>query len=272
MLITSRKLATRICVTLVSIVLLVVFAAGGWFYVAQEKLIFLPTPLPASHTFDMPWVREISIPVEGATLSALHYKHPDSKGVVFFLHGNAGSLATWLDSTEFYRKNRIDVLMIDYRGYGKSTGKIESEAQLHADVRAAWDLLAPQYVDKPRAILGRSLGATLAAKLAADVQPDLTLLISPFYNLNAMREQHYSFLPRFLMRYQFTSNEWLPKIMKPVTILHGDADDLIDISNAERLQAAAPRTTLVKIRGGHHNDLQKIPQYMDALGAQFAKL
>jgi uncharacterized protein len=244
----------------------------GWFYFSQERLIFHPSPLPVSHVFSLPLVTEVKIPVEGATLSAVHFKHPDSKGVIFFLHGNGGTLATWLRSTDFYRNNRFDVFMIDYRGYGKSTGKIESEAQLHADVRAAWDTIAPQYAGKPRVIFGRSLGTTLAAKLSADVQPDMTLLISPFFSLNAMREDHYRYLPRFLMRYTFATNEWLPKIKTPVTILHGEIDGLINISHAERLRATSPRAVLVKIPGGDHNNLQELPEYNDALSKRLAKL
>jgi uncharacterized protein len=258
--------------TFAGIALLAFCGIGGWFYFSQERLIFHPSPLPATHRFTLPMVSELSIPVEGATLSALHFKHPDSKGVIFFLHGNGGTLATWLRSTDFYRDNRFDVFMIDYRGYGKSTGRIESEAQLHADVRAAWDTIAPQYAGKPRVIFGRSLGTTLAAKLAADVQPDTTLLISPFFNLNAMREEHYRFLPRFLMRYTFATNEWLPKIKTPVTILHGEIDGLINISHAERLHSIAPRAELVKIRGGDHNNLQNLPEYIGTLRARLAKL
>jgi uncharacterized protein len=258
--------------TLAGLALLVCAGIGGWFYISQEKLIFHPSTLPPSHQFTLPNVSEVSVPVEGATLSAMHFRHPDSKGLVFFLHGNGGTLATWLRSTDFYRNNRFDVFMIDYRGYGKSTGKIESEAQLHADVRAAWDRIAPQYAGKPRVIFGRSLGTTLAAKLSADVQPEQTFLISPFFNLNAMREDHYRYLPRFLMRYTFATNEWLPKIKTPVTILHGEIDGLINISHAERLRATSPRVELVKIRGGDHNNLQELPEYNGALSERLAKL
>lgn len=257
---------------LACLVALACAGVGGWFYVTQEKLIFRPSVLPPSHQFTLPFVTEVTIPVDGATLSAVHFKHPDSKGVIFFLHGNGGSLATWLRSTDFYRNNRFDVFMIDYRGYGKSTGTIESEAQLHADVRAAWDTIAPQYAGKPRVIFGRSLGTTLAAKLAAVVQPEQTLLISPFFSLNAMREEHYGYLPRFLMRYTFATNVWLPKIKTPVTLLHGDNDALINISHAERLRAIAPQVELVKIRGGDHNNLQDLPEYTRALGERLAKL
>jgi uncharacterized protein len=269
---TLRKIAIRFFVTLAGIVLLMVLGVGGLFYVAQEKLVFQLTVLPATHAFNLPLVSEVTIAVDGATLSALHYKHTDSKGIIFFLHGNAGSLDTWLATTEFYRRNRLDVFMIDYRGYGKSTGEIKSEAQLYADVRAAWDLIAPQYAGKPRVIFGRSLGTTLATKLSTEVDADWTVLVSPFYNLEAMRQQHYPWLPRALMRYKFTTNEWLPSIKNSVTVIRGNIDTLINISQAKRLKAIAPKVEHIEIPEGDHVNLHLQSTYLDAMANRLIKL
>ncbi|MCE2724501.1 MAG: alpha/beta hydrolase [Burkholderiales bacterium] len=258
-----------------SVAVLCVLAYGGVagvFYVGQERLIFRPTPLPASHVINLPQTTEISLAVDGATLSALHFKQPDAKGVIFFLHGNGGNLSSWLRTTDFYRRNKFDVFMIDYRGYGKSTGSIESEAQLHRDVMKAWKSVAPQYAGKKRVIYGRSLGTTLAAKLSSEVASDLTVLVSPFFNLNAMREAHYAWLPAALMRYTFTTDEWLPSAKSPVVIMHGERDELIDIEQAVRLQALAPSVEFVRIEGGTHNNLHHLPQYVEPLSARLAKL
>lgn len=259
-------------VSLATLAALLYGAVVVFFYASQESLIFRPTKLSADHQFNLANTTEVKIPVEGAVLSALHFKHPGSKGVIFFLHGNGGSLANWLRSTDFYAKNNFDLFMIDYRGFGKSTGKIESEAQLHADVMTAWKMVAPQYEGKKRVIFGRSLGTTLTAKLASEVQPDWTVLVSPFYNLDAMRQDLYPFLPGALMRYTFTTNEWLPKINGAVTIVHGDVDELINFKHAERLHALVPKAELVKINGGTHNNLHHLPQYIDALSERLQKL
>ncbi len=242
------------------------------FYWGQDRLIFQPTVLPASYSFTVPDVKEVSVPVQGATLSALQFKLPNPKGVVFFLHGNAGNLATWVLDTEFYRRNNYDLFMIDYRGFGKSTGHIESEAQLHADVLAAWNFIAPQYEGKKRVIFGRSLGTTLAAKLSTEVNADWTALVSPFYSLNAMREEYYPWLPAALMRYTFATNEWLPNIKNPVTIVHGKIDALINISQAERLKALSPKVELIEIDGGDHVNLHHLASYLDVLSDRLAKL
>ena len=243
-----------------------------FFYWHQDNILFQPTVLPASYEFNLPDVKEVTVPAEGATLSALHFKQPNAKGVVFFLHGNAGNLATWVRDTEFYRRNNFDLFMIDYRGFGKSTGHIESEAQLHADVLAAWKFLAPQYEGRKRVIFGRSLGTTLAAKLSTEVNADWTVLVSPFYSMDAMRQRHYPWLPSALLRYQFTTNEWLPNIKNPVTIMHGKIDALIDISQAEKLKALSPKVELIEIDGGDHVNLHQLASYLDALSVRLGKL
>lgn len=242
------------------------------FYWGQDKLIFNPTVLPSAYSSALPDVIEVSVPVEGATLSALHFKQSNPKGVVFFLHGNAGNLATWVLDTDFYRRNNYDLFIIDYRGFGKSTGRIESEAQLHADVLTAWNFITPQYEGRKRVIFGRSLGATLAAKLSTEVTADWTVLVSPFYSLDAMRQQYYPWLPAALMRYKFSTDEWLPIIKTPVTIVHGKIDALINISQAERLKVLTPKVELIEIEGGDHLNLHHLATYLDALSDRLGKL
>jgi pimeloyl-ACP methyl ester carboxylesterase len=242
------------------------------FYFRQEALVFRPTPLPPDHAFTLPGVAEVRVQVEGARLSALHFEQPNAKGLIFFLHGNGGNLDGWVRSTAFYERTGYDLFMIDYRGYGKSTGSITSEEQLHRDVMHAWRLIAPLYQGRKKVIFGRSLGTTLAARLATEVQADWTVLVSPFYNLDAMRRDIYPFVPSALMRYTFETNVWLPKVKSPVTILHGDRDGLINFRHAERLREAAPRSELIRIEGGTHNNMHEVPKYVETLAARLAGL
>ena len=115
----------------------------------QERLLFLPTRLAPDHRMALERdVHERTIDVAGARLHALHLKLPAPRGVVFFLHGNAGNLESWFGDSDFFRRANFDLFMIDYRGYGKSSGRIDSEAQLHADVKTAWDAVAPEYAGK----------------------------------------------------------------------------------------------------------------------------
>ena len=237
----------------------------AWVYLRQERLLFQPEPLAAAHEFGLPDVREVRIDVDGATLSALHLKLPQPRGVVFFLHGNNGNLATWFTNSDFYRKANYDLFMLDYRGYGKSSGRIESEAQLRADVRAAWDRVAPQYAGKRKVIYGRSLGTGLASGLAAEVHADLTILVSPYCSMGELMHQYYPLLPAALLRYPLDTCSDVGQIHGRLLLVHGEEDALIPISQSERVLSFAPQATLLRIPGAAHNDVHQFSTYTDAL-------
>jgi pimeloyl-ACP methyl ester carboxylesterase len=203
--------------------------------------------------------------VPGARLKALHLRLPRPDGVVFFLHGNGGSLANWFVNVDYYRRLNLDLFMLDYRGYGQSTGRIESQAQLQADVRAAWDAIAPTYAGKRRVIYGRSLGTGLAALLAADVQPELTVLVSPYFSMLDLAHTHYPWVPSAVLRYPLRTDLTLPRIQGPVLLMHGERDTLIPPDHSQRLQALLPGTRLLRVPQAAHNDLQDVPFYLDSL-------
>ena len=249
-------------------------AAGTLLYAAvlallwwkQEALLFVPQVLAADHRFDRGAdVRELWIDVPGARLHALHLQRPQPRGVVFFLHGNGGSLDNWFVNLDFYRRANFDLVMVDYRGYGKSSSRIQSEAQLHADVRAAWDAIAPRYAGLHRVVLGRSLGSGLAAALAAEVQPEHTVLVSPYLSMRALAAEHYPWVPGAVLRYPLRTDQALPRLGRAVLLVHGERDTLIDPSHSLRLQERLPRARRIVVAGAAHNDLQRFPAYSDAL-------
>ena len=252
--------------------LLAYCGVAGFVYFTQESLIFHPVPLSADYRFALPGVEEVRIPVEGAELLALHLKLPSPKGVMFFLHGNSGNLQSWLTSVDFYRRVNYDLFIIDYRGFGKSSGRIESEAQLHEDVKRAWQWLAPKYAGKQLVIYGRSLGTGLAAKLATEVQPDLTILVSPYLSLDAMARERYPWLPSVINRYPMRSDEWITQIKRPVLILHGDIDGVVPLSQGQRLARLQPASTLTIVPGAGHNDIQRFPVYLDTVAGALGTL
>jgi len=242
----------------------------GVMYLMQERLIFPGTRLPADYRFEFPQrFEEILVPVPGGSLDALHFMQPHPRGLVFFVHGNAGNLATWTAGVDFYRRINYDLFIFDFRGYGKSSGRIESEEQLFADVRAAWDAIAPAYRDKPVVIYGRSLGTPLAARLARDVEPRLLVLVTPFTSLVAISKRAYPFAPGWLLKYPLRTDAVIADIRCPMLIVHGTHDELIPLAESERLQtlARAP-TELLLVDGAGHNDLQNYPHYVDGLAAR----
>ncbi len=244
----------------------------------QEWLIFRPHTLPADWVFDKGadvHERWIEVPHgdggDGGRLNALHLKLPAPDGVVFFLHGNGGSLEGWFVNLDVYRRANLDLFMIDYRGYGKSPCCIRSQAQLQADVRAAWQAIAADYAGKTRVFYGRSLGTGLAAALAAEVQPELTILASPYLSMAALADEHYPWVPRAVLRYPLNTAEVLPRVRTPVLMLHGTEDRLIDVSHSRRLKALAPAARLLEIEGAAHNDVSRFEAYREAVAAALAQ-
>lgn len=243
-----------------------VVLAGLWW--GQEKLLFMPTALPPQRVLAQANdIHETRIAVPGAQLSALHLRLPEPKGVVFFLHGNAGNLESWFVSPDYYRQANYDLFMIDYRGYGKSSGSIGSEAQLHADVRAAWDSIAARYAKRKRVIYGRSLGSGLAARLAVDLAggdaPDLTVLVSPYSSVAALTAQHYPWVPQRLLRYPLRTDALIARVPNQLLLMHGARDALIEPSHSQALKALAPQAQLLLVPGAGHNDLQEFAAYQD---------
>jgi alpha-beta hydrolase superfamily lysophospholipase len=257
-------------VILVALAALGYAGALGLLYVKQERIILPASTLAADYRFqfDQPF-EEVWIPVQGASLHALHFKQPNPRGVVFFLHGNAGNLVSWTTGLDFYRRVNYDLFIVDYRGYGKSTGHIENEAQLYADARAAYDAMAPLYRDKPIVIYGRSLGTALAASLARDVQPRLLVLVSPFSSLAASAAQAYPWAPGWVLKYPLRTDAIIGDIKSPILLIHGSEDKLIPLSHSERLKALARSPVeLLVVPGAGHSDIHKFPVYLDGLAAR----
>lgn len=246
-------------------------AAIGWLWFRQERLLFEPTTLlPDCVLSTDPDVHEMWIEVPGARLSAAHLRLPNPRGVVFFLHGNSGNLTDCLVDLDAFRQVNFDVVMLDYRGYGKSTGCIASEEQLRADVRTVWAGFATQYEGKRVVISGQSLGTGLAAGLAAELcaagrAPDLTLLVSPYSSGRALADELYPWVPRQVLRYPLHTVEHAAQLRGPLMLIHGDKDELIGIHHSEALRTAMPQAQLLRVEGAGHNDVHKFPIFRQAL-------
>ena len=277
---TTRSLGMTLLVNaarIAAVCFVLYLAALAWLWYRQERLLFAPDILPMEYPLSKaPDIHEVSIDVTGAKLSALHLRLPNPKGVVFFLHGNGGSLENWFVNPDFYRKANYDLFMVDYRGYGKSSGKIESEAQLRADVRAVWATVAPQYAGKKLVVYGRSLGSGLAAGLSAELAPgstpDLTVLVSAYSSMVAVASEHYAWVPQMVLRYPLRTDLLVGQIRNPLLLIHGEKDTLIAPRHSAALKTLAPQATLVHIAGAAHNDMQSFDAYLDVYAKALAKL
>jgi pimeloyl-ACP methyl ester carboxylesterase len=252
--------------------------AVGWLWFRQERLLFEPDPLGPDEAICKDCdTREYAIEVPGARLSVAHLQSPNPRGVFFFLHGNSGNLKKWFVELDAFRQANFDVVMFDYRGFGKSTGQIESEEQLRADVRAVWDTVAPMYTGKRVVISGQSLGTGLAAGLAAQLcsdghAPDLTLLVSPYSSMRALAAELYPWVPTQVLRYPLHTLEHAAKLLGPVMLIHGDKDELIPIHHSETLCSAFRSAQLLRVTGAGHSDVHQFPTVRKALMAALGRL
>ena len=242
-------------------------------YFFQERIIFPGEALPANYSFqfDQPF-EEHTVAVNGAELNALHFKQPSSRGLVFFLHGNAGNLNTWTVGVDYYQKVNYDMFIFDYRGYGKSTGTIDSEQQLHNDVLAAWNYVSAQYPDKPILIYGRSLGAALAVKLASHVRHEQLVLVSPFTSIKDLAKLYYSYIPYplldYVLRYPLETNKIINEVNSNIIFFHGDKDTFIPPSHSQKLQSLVHSSSeLFIVKGADHSDIHSYPSYIKKLTA-----
>ncbi|CAA9383755.1 MAG: hypothetical protein AVDCRST_MAG51-140 [uncultured Ramlibacter sp.] len=248
-------------------------AAIAWLWFRQERLLFEPSPLPPDQAlFNEADVREFMVDVPGARLSVAQLKLPEPRGVVFYLHGNSGNLQKWFVGLDAFRELNFDVVMMDYRGYGRSSGRIGSETQLRSDVRAVWESVAPQYQGKRVVISGQSLGTALAAGLSAELgaegcPPDLTLLISPYSSMRALADELYPWVPSRVLRYPLTTVDHACQVKGPVMLVHGDKDELIGFHHSEAIRKALPQCQLLRVEGAGHGDVHQFPSFRQGVAS-----
>lgn len=233
-------------------------------YFLQDLFIFKPEKLRPDFQFkyDIPF-KELNFDIEeGVRINGLHFYRQNPKGLILYFHGNTRSIKGWAKyARDFYRYD-YDVVLVDYRGFGKSTGQ-RSETKMLDDMQFVYTSLSNQYSENHMILYGRSLGSGFAAKLASDNNPRFLILDSPYYNFQKVVERFIPILPlNYVLRYHLRTDKWLRKVNCPVYIIHGTKDWLIPIRHSERLQAINPRKiTLIRIEGAGHNNLNKFPEY-----------
>ena len=170
----------RILLFVVSAGIIVIMGA----YLFQEKFIFLSTKLDQDYVYQFEHeFEELFIETEdGARLNGLHFKQENPRGIIVYYHGNAGDLSRWGLITSYFLKFNYEVLVMDYRGYGKSTGKI-SEAALYNDANLFYDKAKEQFPERNIIVYGRSLGTAIAANVASKNNPKKLVLETPFLRL-----------------------------------------------------------------------------------------
>jgi hypothetical protein len=258
--------------------LLALLAAGygliaAALYLFQPQLVFLPgigrddptTPAQLGLRYET-----LSLPAGvDVSLRAWYVPAEHPRGAVLLLHGNAGSIAQRIDWLPLFRDLRLDALLLEYRGYGRSTGT-PSEAGIYEDAMAGWDWLTrTRAIPASRiVVLGESLGGAPAAWLAARVQPGMLVLHSSFTSAPDLAAELYPWLPaRQLTRFELDTRGNLARVAAPVLIAHSPQDEVVPYAHGKSLFAAAREPKrFVELSGGHNDGyLHRRPEWIAAL-------
>lgn len=244
----------------------------GLVFVFQSRLVYYPqigrevavTPQAYGLAFD-----PVEIATEdGEKLHAWWVPAAAARGTVLIFHGNAGNISHRLDYLLMFSRLRYSTLIVDYRGYGKSTGS-PSEEGTYRDALAAWRHVTEGRGVRPAdiVIFGESLGGAVASWLAARFSilplgersgarapPRALVLTSTFTSATDLGAQVYWFLPvRLISRFGYDNLANLKAIRSPVLIAHSRDDDIVPFAHGQKLFAAAgePKQFL-EMRGGHN--------------------
>ena len=237
----------RLTYTLLTLYLL---ACTALFFI-QEDLIFHPRQRSLEYDYGVGQERFVTTTDGRDSLHTLTLRpRPDNERVTLFLHGNRGDNGRAVYQARPILESGQDLVVMDYRGYGKSSGEITSEAQLLADAQRVYDELAADYGEENITLVGYSLGTGMASYLAAENDPRRLVLAAPYQSLTAMKNLWFWMTPDFLLKYDLDNEENLARTRCPVTILHGDSDRLIPYTMGERLAAVDPGRIQLKLLEG----------------------
>lgn len=231
---------------------------SGWLYLMQPRMVFYPlrklqaTPADWGLAYD-----DVTLHAQdGVRLHGWYLPSPGATRVLLFLHGNAGNISHRGDSIAIFHRLGLNVLILDYRGYGQSEGSPDEQG-LYRDAEAAWRHLTEVRGFAPAEILlfGRSLGGAVAAHLAAQVQPGGLILESTFSSARDFARTAFPLPPpRLLMRYRFDTAAALASVHCPVLVLHSRADEIMPFALGQAVYDVANEPkAFIELQGDHNN-------------------
>ena len=243
-------------------------------YFVQERFIFKPEKLDKNFQFTYDGIaenfEELNFETEeGVNINGLRFFHAEPKGLLIYFHGNTRSIKGWSKYAKDFTTHGYDVLMIDYRGFGKSTGK-RSEESMNIDSAFIYNRMRAKfgYKEENMIVYGRSLGSGFACKLASNHKPKMLILDAPYYSFSHLTNRFLPFMPvAILLRFSIRTDIWIRYVRCPIFIIHGTKDWLIPYSSSVRLANLVPLAArLVPIYGGGHNNLPSFPEYHQKIG------
>lgn len=243
-------LGAALAAVYISFGLVLLFTQGRLLYRPVRDIAFTPEDMGFDFedvTFRTP---------DGLALNGWYIASGDAPFTILFCHGNAGNIMHRLDTLALFQSLGLNCLVFDYRGYGKSEGR-PTEVGTYRDARAAYDWLTQtKGIPADRIVLlGRSLGGSIAAHLAGQVEARALVVESAFTSFPDMAARMYPYMPtRPFARFRYNTRAHLAKARCPVLVMHSREDKLVPFEFGRRLFDAAPEPRrFVEIRGGHND-------------------
>jgi len=256
--------------SIVLLVLAIYIVISIALYYIQDYVLFKPEKLPADFQFnyDNQKTKEYNLETrDGAVINGLRFfPKGESKGVVIYLKGNSKSIKGWGKFAVDFTRLGFNVLMVDYRVFGKSTGR-RSQKAIKRDLQLIYDKVKEKTTEDRIILYGRSLGSGFAAKLASMNHPKTLILDAPYYSLTKVTSRYMPFMPlSLLLKYPLPTYKWLKYVQCPIHIIHGTQDKLITFKSSVKLSKVNPKLTkLHTVIGGGHKNLNNFESYHQML-------
>lgn len=248
------------------LILAIYLAISIALYYLQDYMLFKPEKLPKDFLFDYEnqETKEYNLETrDGATINGVRFfPKGESKGVVLYLKGNSKSIKGWGKFAVDFTRHGYNVLMVDYRGFGKSTGK-RSQKAIKRDLQLVYNEIKKLTTEEHIILYGRSLGSGFATKLASMNNPKMLVLDAPYYSLTKVTARYAPFMPlSLLLKYPLPTYKWLKYVQCPIHIIHGTHDKLIPYKSSIKLsQINSKLTKLHTVIGGGHKNLNNFESY-----------
>ena len=251
------------------IIIAVYCIVGIALYYLQDKLLFHPVAVPKEQRYQFPYpFREVNLPYNAnSNINIIQFTTAASiRGVVLYFHGNMENIGHYARFAPEFTRNGYEVWMIDYPGFGKSTGEF-SEQKLYDWSLILYKLARARFSKDSIIIYGKSLGTGIAAQLASIRDAKRLILETPYYSVPSIVGEYVPIYPvNKMIKFKIPTYQYLQNVEAPVTIFHGTSDWTIWIRNAKRLtKFFKPGDEFIAIRGGNHNDLHDFNLFQEKL-------
>jgi pimeloyl-ACP methyl ester carboxylesterase len=248
---------------------------GIGIYYLQDYFLFHPEPMTRHQKFDfnLPH-KEVNIPFdEASNLNIVQFScNNPVKGVLLYFHGNKKNISWYAKHVDVFTRNGYEVWMIDYPGFGKSTGPL-TEQRMYDYSEQLYKLARGRFGEDSIIIYGKSMGTGIAAQLASRKKARLLILETPYYSIRSLIKRYFPIYPiDRMIHYDFPTWSYLPKVMEPVFIFQGSDDGVVPYSNARKLEPLLkPGDRFITIDKGMHNDLSSFPVYNQVIDSLLQK-